>query len=159
MKKIERNIMAEIGRSKMTGWILNLMCIIMVAMLVLLSYWGFKDYEVLEPQVGNYQLDKDEYKAGEVLKIHFKICKRLPIRERIVGRFVDGVIFSIPDNQSNFDVGCYDTYITGVSIPDTLPAGNYIYEEQVTYKVNPIREITYTFETPRFTVIDSEDCD
>jgi hypothetical protein len=157
MEKIKRNIMAELGRSKLTNWVLNLMCIIMLAGVGLISYWGFKDYDILEPQIGNYGLDKEVYENGETLNIHFEICKRLPFREKIVGRFVDGVIFSIPDNESNFDVKCYDTYITGVSIPETLPEGNYIYEEQVTYKVNPIREVTYTFETPRFTVVNGEE--
>lgn len=154
---LHRNIMAELGRSKYTSWILNLMCIMMVAGLGILLYWNYADYEILEPRVGNYQLDKDVYEQGETLRIKFVICKNRDLRERVVGRFIDGVIFSVPENQSNFEPICYDTYLTGISIPTTLPAGDYIYEEQVFYQVNPIREIHYTFSTPRFTVVNGEE--
>jgi hypothetical protein len=159
MERIKRNIMSELGRSRYTSWVLNLMSIIMVVGVGILLYWEFADYDILEPQPGNYSLDKEVYTNGETLNIHFKICKKKNIRERIIGRFVDGVIFSTPDLQSNFDVQCYDTFITKASIPDTLPAGNYVYEEQVIYKVNPIREVSYTFTTPRFEVVNERDCD
>lgn len=143
-----------LGRSKYTEWVLNLMLLLMLAFVGILVYWSFHTYEILTPLEGNYQLSREEYKRGDVLEIRFHICKNTSIRERVFGRFVDGVIFSVPDNQSNFDIGCYDTFITSVNIPSTLPSGNYYYEEKVVYEVNPIRTVEYVFRTPGFRVID-----
>lgn len=154
MRGIHKNIMAELGRSKYIGWLLNLMVVFMTIGVGILLYWNFAKYEILEPKIGNYQLEKDVYEQGETLRIKFVICKNRDIRERVVGKFIDGVIFSVPDINSNFEPTCYDTYITGVTIPMTLPTGEYIYEEQVFYQVNPIREVSYRFETPRFTVVE-----
>lgn len=142
------------GKSKYTGWMLNIILLISLFFFGLVLYWNMADYDVITPLEGNYALDKTEYRKGEELVIHLRICKNLSIREDVYGRFIDGVIFSVPENSSDFDTGCYDTYITSISIPETLPLGEYIYEEKVVYKVNPLKEITYTFKTPKFVVIE-----
>ena len=149
-----KNWFAEMGKSKYTEWILNIMLIIMLTFVGVITYWHLRDYEVLTSLEGNYSLDKYEFRKGEEFNIHFKICKNLSYRELIFGRFVDGVIFSVPDNSSDFDIGCYDTYITSVKIPNTLPVGTYVYEEKIVYRVNPLKEVTYTFRTPEFSVIE-----
>lgn len=140
--------------NKLTDILLNIMLVFVVLSFGVYSYWHLADYEVLTPHEGNYELDKTQYKKGETLLIHLRICKNIDLRERVYGRFIDGVIFSVPDMASNFDVKCYNDYLAGVKIPDTLPVGNYVYEEKIVYKVNPVKEITYTFTTPEFQVIE-----
>ena len=83
-----------------------------------------------------------------------ELCKNKEIEEDVYGKFIDGVIYSIPENSSSFEVGCYSTYILSVTIPDNLPAGTYIYEETIVYRVNPLRTVTYTFTTPEFEVVE-----
>jgi len=148
--------MAKLCRSKITDWLLNITGIIMLIVVGVLSYWHIRSYEVLEILDGNYSLEQREYYQGDAFPIRLRVCKHLPIKERIFGKFIDGVIFSVPDNVSNFDVGCYDTYLTGVRIPETLPEGNYVYREEVMYRVNPIQEIKYVFTTPEFRVVQRE---
>lgn len=148
------NIFETMGKSKYTEWILNIMLVTMLSFVGVITYWQVKEYEVITPLEGNYALDKYVFKQGEAFNIHFKLCKNLSFTEDIYGRFIDGVIFSVPENSSNFDTGCYDTYLTSVDIPFTLPAGKYVYEEKIVYKVNPLKEITYTFTTPEFEVIE-----
>lgn len=149
--------MAELGRSKITGCLLNAVLLFVTGFLVIVCYWHFREYNILEPSTGNFTLETTVYHQGDEFEIPFKICKNLPFRETSLGRFVDGVIFSRPDISSNFDVGCYDTYLTSVNIPLTLPPGTYVYEEIIIYKVNPIKEVSYTFSTQPFKVL--EKCD
>jgi hypothetical protein len=150
----ENGFIAKYNRSKVSDWILNVLLFSVIFLVGLLCYWEIRDYEVLTPLENNYELSKEVYKKGEVLEIKFRICKNLNYPEQVLGRFVDGVIFSIPDKNTNFDVGCYDTYLTGVSIPETLPEGDYIYEEKIVYRVNPFKTIEYTFTTPPFAVVE-----
>lgn len=145
--------MEKLHSSRFTEWILNIVLMFMLGFVGLLIYWQFAEYEVLTPLEGNYTLDKYTFKNGEDFNIHFQICKNMQIPEDIYGRFVDGVIYPVPENSSDFEVGCYDTYITSVSIPHSLPEGKYTYQEDVMYQVNPIREIKYTFSTPEFEIV------
>jgi hypothetical protein len=156
MEQKNKNIFVAMGQSRWTGTILNLVLISMVAIFGILAYWQFKEYNILEPQIGNYTLEKDTYVQGEEFRVKFVICKNLPYQEQVLGRFVDGVIFSTPDINSNFEVKCYDTFISSVSIPKTLPAGTYVYQETIVYHPNPLKEISYTFTTPEFTVVEKE---
>jgi hypothetical protein len=154
----EREIMVKI-KDNFTGWLLNIVLLGMIVTIGMLCYWHFREYDILAPSTGNFTLEKTEYYQGEEFSIPFRICKNLPIRERSIGRFIDGVIFSRPDIESNFKVGCYDTYLTSVSIPETLPAGTYKYEETIIYRVNPIKEVVYEFSTQEFTVMEKcKDC-
>lgn len=137
-------------------WILNVLLAVVVFMVGLILYWQIYPYNILEAKERNYSLDKTVYKQGEDFDIHFEICKNMDIEEDVYGKFIDGVIYSIPENSSDFEVGCYDTYISSVSIPDNLPVGTYVYEETIIYRVNPIRTITYTFTTPKFEVIEND---
>lgn len=149
-----KNLFVYMGQSKWTGIILNIVLLLMLATFSVIAYWEFKSYEVLTFNDGNYTLEKDTYHRGEEFKIRLKVCKHYDLEEHVLGRFIDGVIFSVPDITSNFDTGCYDTFLTSVRIPSTLPEGKYIYEETVVYKVNPLKEVTYTFKTPEFEVIE-----
>lgn len=142
------------GQSKWTGTILNIVLLFMLATFGLIAYWELKSYEVLTFSDGNYTLEKDTYYQGDEFKIKFEVCKHYDLEEHVLGRFIDGVIFSTPDITSKFDTGCYDTFLTSVRIPSTLPEGKYVYEETVIYKVNPLKEVSYTFVTPEFTVLE-----
>jgi len=141
--------------SRCNDWILNVLLVVVAILVGTILYWQIAPYNILEAKEGNYTLDKTVYKQGEDFPIHFEICKNMEIEEDIYGTFIDGVIYSIPDNSSNFDVGCYSTYISSVNIPDNLPAGTYVYEETVIYHVNPLRIVTYTFTTEEFEVIEN----
>lgn len=137
-----------------TGILINILLIFAVFSLGVILFWQLYPYKILEVQEGNYGLEKLEYQKGEVLNIRLKVCKTMTTEEDIYGRFVDGVIFSVPENTSVFEKGCYDTHISSVSVPDTLPVGSYVYEETIIYHPNPLRTIEYRFKTPEFVVVE-----
>lgn len=138
---------------RLNDWLLNIVLLSVLLLVGVLVYWQASRYDLLEIKTGNYSLDKTVYKQGEMLPIRFHLCKKANAEEEVYGRFVDGVIYSVPQKGSRFKPGCYDTYISSVSIPINLPEGKYVYEETIIYKVNPIRTVEYTFTTPEFSVI------
>ena len=148
--------MAKIGRSKITELMLNILVVLMTGLVGILAYWQIKEYQVLTPLEGNYEIEKTEYCQGDSFNIRLVVEKHLPYKERVLGRFIDGVIFSVPANHSNFAVGSYNTIISSVDIPETLPEGNYVYEEEVIYRVNLLREVSYTFTTEEFRVVNCD---
>lgn len=141
-------------RLLLTEKLLNVILGFVLLFVVVLVYWQVAHYDVLQERDGNYSIDKTQYKKGETIHIRLNVCKNKEISESIKGRFVDGVIFSVPENGSNFEVGCYDTVITSVKIPDSLPLGKYTYIENISYEVNPLRTIEYIFKTPEFEVVE-----
>jgi hypothetical protein len=114
MEKIKRNIMSELGRSKYTSWVLNLMSIIMVVGVGILLYWSLADYDILEELEGNYTLSKYEFVTGESFAINLHVCKNSNLPETVYGRFIDGVIYSLPEQKFFFEKGCYDTPLVEV---------------------------------------------
>lgn len=149
-----RNIFKQMGKSKYITWVLNIMLILMLFFAGIFIYWHTARYEVITPLEGNYELDKLIFQRGEPLPIRLRICKNLDYSEQVFSRFIDGVIYSLPDNKSSFDVQCYDTYLTESTIPETLVPGTYYYEEKIVYRVNPIKTVEYTFRTPQFEVVE-----
>ena len=147
------NVFAKMGQSKYITWVLNIMLLVTLACVGVVSHWHINDYEVLTVYQENYSIEKEAYKQGEQLKIRLDLCKNLDYTEQVYGRFVDGVIYALPDTASDFDVTCYDTFLTEVKIPKNLPPGTYYYEEKVIYRVNPIKTVEYTFRTPEFEVV------
>jgi hypothetical protein len=137
-----------------TDIIIDILLVFVLLTLGVILFWELYPYKVLTPREGNYSLEKLEYKQGESFPIKFNLCKNLDFEEDVYGRFIDGVIYSVPENSSNFDTGCYDSYITSVSIPETLPPGIYTYEETIIYRVNPLKTIEYTFITPEFKIVE-----
>lgn len=149
-----KKILEFMKSPRCTEIIINILLGFILLAVGTILFWQLYPYKVLTPQEGNYTLDKLEYKQGESFAIKFNICKNLDFEEDVYGRFVDGVIYSVPENSNHFPTGCYDTYIVSADIPNTLPAGTYVYEEIVVYHVNPIRTIEYTFTTPEFTIVE-----
>lgn len=140
--------------TRVNNCILNALLITVVLLFGLLLYWQLYPYNILQEGENNYSMEKTVYKQGEHFNIRFVLCKNLDIKESVYGKFVDGVIYSIPEKGSRFEVGCYDTFISSISIPENLPPGLYTYQETIVYHVNPLRTIEYTFTTPEFEVIE-----
>jgi len=129
---------------------------IFAGILSLLGFWWLYPYNVLEAREGNFSLSKQVYEQGEILDVQLILCKNMEVSEHVLGRFIDGIIYTIPDKVSDLEGGCYKTTLVSVKIPDNLPSGKYIYTEEVVYQVNPIRQVKYHFETPEFEVVESE---
>lgn len=122
-------------------------------------YWSFHDYNVIVPAAQVYKLNQYEYTPGEQLKFHVDFCKNGKYPVVIDRVLVDGVSYHLKPVRLNIGAGCHSIDVgegepteNSIIIPN-IPAGKYVYREILTYKVNPIREVSYQFETEQFEVI------
>ncbi len=122
-----------------------------------LGYWWFWPYEVIRPFA---DLSKPVpvmtplVKQGGVLIYSVGLCKTTSIVGTINRAFVDGLVFEMPPVKALMARGCRDGEQSevAVQVPMTLPPGRYHLEAEVSYRVNPIRTMTYSFVTQTFVV-------
>ena len=127
---------------------------IMLAFIVLGTYfyWSFYPYNplVVEEPI---EIVTHEVNAGEYVTYRITYCKNMDLPVTISRRFVDGLVFTIPQFTTYLnDTGCRTQDIF-IEIPEKLPAGEYNLNTDFIYQVNPIRKIKVNAESEKFTVI------
>ena len=94
----------------------------------------------------------NEVKAGENLLLHYYVCKRGDGAANVTRYLKDSQIITLSDLNSKFPEGC-NTYTVPVMIPTNTPTDNYTFYAQITYKVSPIKTVTYEVHTKEFKII------
>lgn len=101
-------------------------------------------------------VNKEQYKRGEGISISMDYCKTLtravPITLDVF--FVDGIMFhALPIQTAGVANGCNKAALF-LTIPETLPAGEYHIHGTIIYHVNFFRDRLVEWETKKFTVIE-----
>lgn len=148
--------MIKLDMRKAEKLLVNIILAFLGFIVLVTGYWQLYPYEVLDIHEGHFHLDNSVYIAGENLEIGINFCKMLDYPEVLLGEFVDGIIYTLPNKETNLRVDCYETTMISAHIPANLPAGEYKYVETVQYRVNPIRIIEYKAETGLFTVVEKK---
>lgn len=117
----------------------------------LVTYWLIAPYDVLELKKGNGELTYTEVKSGSYLEMRQVYCKKTNLVSTVDRKFIDGILYQAPQIKASRKVGCYDT-IEYVYIPKALPTGTMKLQDTISFKVNPLRTVTYTVETDSFTI-------
>ena len=122
------------------------------AVFFLFLFWWIYPYKPLVVKQP-YQIVNEEssLKQGDVLKYQIDYCKYTNIQSIVRRQFVDGIIYATPEITANLKKGC-GLAINTITIPENLPPGTYYLTIEVTYKINPIREISYDLKTEKFVV-------
>lgn len=115
-------------------------------------YWLLYPYKTIK--INSANLQQDTYNVGDTLVYNLDFCRYTKVDTHINRRFVDGLVFAMPDATVNNPIGCYMLPI-GIQIPQTLPSGVYLLEVKFTYHVNPIREITHNFQLGPINIINN----
>jgi hypothetical protein len=118
--------------------------------LAVVSFLMLYPYKTIK--VNDIDLVSYEVKQGDKLGIVLDYDRYTDTDSTVVRRFKDGLIFTTPTMTGVGKVGHYNRLVE-VEIPANLPPGKYTLETDITHKVNPIRSITTSWETPQFTVI------
>jgi len=92
-------------------------------------------------------------KVGENLKYQQDSVKFFEVLATLNCSFEDGIVYSLPSRVSNLATGIHNS-IVEVTIPKTLPPGDYVYKCVVTYEILKIRQVRYEFYTNMFSVVD-----
>jgi len=118
-----------------------------------LMIYPFKTLEVYSAVAIN------EPKAGEVLLYEVDYCK-YTTAPTIVYRTLRSVdeksMIPFPAVDTITSTGCKKTSIP-LQLLDTVPAGKYYLNINITFKVNAFREINYQFKTKPFNVLEKDE--
>jgi hypothetical protein len=122
-------------------------------LIILLMYWSLVPFKpVLEIPDNKLNVVNKEVKAGDDLILNYHVCKRGDLTGLVTRYIEDNQVIALPDLYSRFPEGCA-TYNIPVTIPINTPTDNYTFHAQVTYKVSPIKTVTYDFYSDKFKVI------
>ena len=138
--------------SKWVGLVLNLILLGIVLSMGLLLYWSFRPYNIIEYKVEKFEMQKYEYKVGEPLTYRIAFCKKGNYVGEIIRKLHDGVYYTFSPITSTIQEGCVD-FISTSNITPNVPSGEYVFENEVIYRPNPIREIRYYMESEPFYIM------
>lgn len=142
----------------------HLSLFVIIWTLVLLLFYGFltlypfKIVRFLHTDVegnGMYKVIDTKVERGGLLRYQVRFEKLMNRQGVLNCFFEDGILFRVPTVISNNRVGKVD-FIQAISVPDTLPLGEYRYSCLVTYTMFFDRDINYFFYTDKFEVVDEK---
>lgn len=85
------------------------------------------------------------------LHLEYDYCKNSDNKGFITRYFKDDILYYMANIYSNAEVGCGHAKQV-IDIPENLPTDEYTFNFEITYKVSPIKEKTYRFQTNKFEV-------
>ena len=152
---------------KLSHWYLYLNMLVIFGGAALYGYWQFLDGTLINPIIivytdrMNYPTDKTVYKAGDTVNIEISFCKLREIPANFNVHFVDSIILAIPQSVASVPKGCYGQdkkYALPIATisPDIDMRGNWRIEGTVSYKVNPIRTISFNIRTQPFDIEETQ---
>lgn len=122
------------------------------AFVLLIAYWLLFPYDVQEHYKTPYEVLTPQVKNGEELVYKVDFCKFMNADATIHPAIVDGHIVTLPSKDTSLPRGCYELE-AHVELPE-LAEGEYKYVETIKYRVNPIRTVSYTYESELFEVVE-----
>lgn len=130
-------------------WIILIMAFLM---LVSVLFWLIYPYNVIEYKNDPFKTEETVIKRGEHIHFNIEYCKYINVGTTLTRSFEDGLVYSTPEIENNFDVGCANKRIA-VYVPKAIPVGKYKIKHIFRFKVNPIRQMEYIKYTTEFEVI------
>jgi hypothetical protein len=128
--------------------VIFLACVLVITVFLL----AVCPYNVIEVEnANNLELDKKVYNSGEILKHRLNYCKNYDFIGTVSYQFVDGIIYTLKEKESNVPKGCKDVWVA-IEIPKNVPAGEYKIKAIAEYRVNPFKTKTYTFTSESFNI-------
>jgi hypothetical protein len=101
---------------------------------------------------GDVKPIKETIVAGDTQYLTFNFCKYSNKQGIANVMLVNSSIIHFPSYSVSMDKGCYDKTIP-LSIPEFAESGTYKAVYSASYRVNPLREVTITFESLSFEVV------
>jgi hypothetical protein len=121
-----------------------------IALVGTLTFWAVYPYKPLKINEEPLHVIKKEVKDEVYYVLDY--CKNTDKPVSITNRFIDGVVFVVPDVRAFNKRGCEKITIV-LDVPKVLPPGEYYIEVVYTYQMNPIREVTVETRTENFRIL------
>ncbi len=127
--------------------------LLMFVSLTVYYYWNLKTYKPIIFNNPVFKVEEKKVVQGGYLTYTVDYCKENNLVPHVSRTFVDGLIYTIPDEPQPFlEEGCNKKEFF-IYIPKALPPGNYVIKQTYTFQVNPIRTMDIYTETEKFEVI------
>lgn len=138
-------------KKKLTHTLVYIAFGIIVFIWLIFMFWWLYPYKPIKMKQP-FELITSEVKQGGLLTYKQDYCKNTKVMPTVQRYFIDGLIYATGEVSPTLKEGCRNN-IASIQIPRNLPVGEYYMKTVVSYKVNPIRVITYEFSTDKFKVI------
>ena len=132
-----------------TVWFILLSAMVTIGLII---FWLSYPYKPVEFKDGPFKVKTLEVKVGGHVEYEVNVCKNVDYGGKISRTFIDGVIYTTPDIETNMEKGCSDRIIS-VYIPRALPEGTYTIKTNYHYQVNPIRTVDVVTYTEQFKIV------
>lgn len=110
-------------------------------------YWVFWPYRVID--FFSVKGTQETHAPGSTFEIEIDYCKYLPLPAVVTKQFIGNHIYTLPTQfTANTPAGCGVVHATDIKIPVELDPGSYTFIQTMTYKVNPVREVSVVFNVP-----------
>lgn len=123
-----------------------------VTMFFIFMFWWIFPYRTISVSQHPYKVLTPEVKQGQMMTYVIDYCKHTNAIAEVHKQFVDGIIYAVPESSIGIEKGCGSKTIS-IKVPKTLPPGDYKLKVDVSFKVNPIRVISNSYETEIFSVV------
>ena len=145
-------LILKFAQSKLFGYLVVLLSLFMFVFLSTIAYWLLKDYHIIDWNISKFEMQKEEYRAGEPLTFRTAFCKRGHYEAELIYHVEDGVTYLLPRQVTKSDEGCQD-FVSSTFITPNIEPGTYKITAIITYQVNPIRKVSYYMESNEFKII------
>ena len=126
--------------------------VVAFGLVILITFWLIYPYKILTFTEGNGTFIETTIKRGEFLQMRQHSCKTMDITSTINRQFVDGIIYQVPTINANRPIGCTQN-IEYIFVSEALPYGEYYINTVITFHPNPLRTVSYTVKTEKFTIV------
>ena len=148
----DETMVLKFARSRLFNHILTFLSFFILGFIILIMYWLVKNYEVIHWNIAHFEMQKKEYVIGEPLTFRTAFCKTGNYQANSIYRIEDGVKYVLPQQVTKSAEGCKDFISSSFTTPNIVP-GVYKITADITYKVNPLKEISYKMESNEFKII------
>lgn len=116
-----------------------------------MAFWLLWPYKVVTVnQMPTFTTQK--VRAGEVIKFTLDYCKHINVPALVTRQLIDRQVIFLPEMITNLPIGCSKGE-REIQLPPMMPPSTYYLHMTTTYKVNPLRSITYVWDSNHFEVV------
>ena len=128
------------------------MFIVLVGLVGLLGYWLFFPVATMINVNPKIRIKTPTVFSGESIVYELDFCKIRQVPASVRRELVDTMVITFPTATSNIPVGC-GPHLFLQRIPAGVISGTYRLSVTVSYRLNPLRDDTYDFESDSFTIV------
>lgn len=134
-------------RINLVAW---LALVLSAGLSILVIFWSIQPFSPIITLETPITIKNNPVQMGEDLVIEYRYCKNSNVDSGVVARYIeDAGIYWLPEIRTNVAPGCKDLVVP-IELPRNLAPGEYTYNAEITYEVNPIKKTTYYFKSEPF---------